>query len=76
MNRLDILEGSGRSAIYIQIGLRSSARESGAGRMTPETCMRPRVYDTLNDHVSKSSWRVNEWARRVPDDTSRPDDTS
>ena len=28
---------SGRSAIYIQIGLRSSVGESGVGRMTPET---------------------------------------
>jgi hypothetical protein len=26
--------------------------------------------------LSSSSWRINEWARRVPDDTSRPGDTS
>jgi hypothetical protein len=46
--------------------------------MTPETWRHAtRVYDNgngLRNHGSKSSWRVNEWARRVPGDTC-PGDT-
>ena len=28
-----------------------------------------------HSELSSSSWRINEWARRVPDDTSRTGDT-